>query len=116
MTSAPIVHSGIVAAGMNFILEQDRVTSGLRNRFLDEVVKLCRAFALAVVRSRWDLGGLAIAIRAAAGDGLRGIGAWWREGAGGWRPTVSSADLPQIPGRGGWLVRFFGLAAYAGSA
>ena len=41
---------GLVSGAMNFILEHDQEhpDGGLKARFLDEVSKLCRAFALAV--------------------------------------------------------------------
>ncbi len=44
----PTKRIGLVSAGMNHILERQRDEPGLKSRFIEEVAKLCRAYALAV--------------------------------------------------------------------
>jgi len=48
LSDDPTKRLGIISGAMNHVLERDQAEPGLKGRFMDETVKMCRAFALAV--------------------------------------------------------------------
>jgi type I restriction enzyme R subunit len=44
----PTKRLGLISGAMNYVLEKDLTEAGLKSRFMDETVKMCRAYALAV--------------------------------------------------------------------